>query len=1138
MCVKNTFISLKSVSFFYIVLLSSFVSSCGSHSNSSHTPGSIDPPAPPTPPTPQLYSSCGVSITETPSPFLQKDNLPNGDIKTPLAFPIDDCRMQVSWDNTSATASKYEVSCKIGDKLCSTVGVNIGEIKTLDKEHYWANIYLPSKFPKNTLNFTVTSGQAAGNASSANLDPKAFAMPQNQLFLVSTDNFVKLQTFTSTAPIVNIPANGMKTTLSDLTGSYDPEFNQGFPRIELYGPRNAYDPGLGDTATITIAYHFDGPSTGSWDCQDVYKINPDRLNGVLFFQNEGKTFRYEAFDPSPEKCPNYKNFNHGQLKISIATPHAEQLRLNGGLNKTSDRDGHVSRIEIPYRLTENAPITKSYALSDDPADFNKDEQAVLCQSEGKWLCPPANELDDGTPPNPAILAKGIAYFRDVKANSGGFGQCAGCHASFGEDLAVLGYTKEDIIRRAANPHFTKDNFPDFKDAQNTLANYIVELRKEHHITKTIDPMRYRAFQPRFLVLGTTDNNSTACYPELSDYYKGMTCPSLPNETVDINDPKNIDIRDATFAAYLSGASVTNIPGLPGYQFSFAQDQVKAAQYGSSLLAVNPTAFKDTDNVDTLVKTAHTMANQIHALDNQVLRMGIPMPRWGEDKDLKEVYGIDTQPTQNKMLPFEASQEKYPLAWQNIVDAYASNPSNIASFWRLYDTTISKPTFQQYGDNLRFSGYQGLTQFTGKNDIPDGKNDYDQDPQSNDDNMIAQSNAYKDGFHWMQLKYQSTLINSWMLLNRQEHVPSPVIDQATPSSVAFENLSIARNPFWNVGEKLDQDHTPLVCPGNQCGVVGSVGNTFNFHTLYFPGFVNTGTYTSSQISDRKIPTQQSEFSFNMIDSDHKLWSENDQIQKDWGIMARLIDPTNILSGETQEVYVGDYMTTLSSNYNMHLLYYDIVKPSVDRAFATEWKNSSGISKAGHGMWASLKPFAVLTRNISDYAGSYPTGSDVSSLYLGLLSPKWCSDGTKRCEIASSLLLNTMKMWILMTYDELQKGSPASVFNKNATYDSIYQAYLIVKHRDPDAVKTFQTLVLSIKNRIFNKDTVELMNPTFDTGADKFENGVFLGNAVSRNYVDSAYPEYKCSYIKPTTLNILEDDDSDLQRPVDVQHDCHK
>jgi mono/diheme cytochrome c family protein len=164
----------------------------------------------------------------------------------------------------------------------------------------------------------------------------------------------------------------------------------------------------------------------------------------------------------------------------------------------------------------------------------------------------------------ARIARGLAAYR----KPGPKGACAGCHSAAAIDLAFIGFSDADILRRAIPQVGVED--------ARAVLDLVHALRARHRIDRPLHPRRFRLLQPGDEVL-----------PELRQpmVYPGLASPGEHDAA-----------RDAAFARAL----VDDV-GL--------------------LLAGTPI---------TTVAAARAAERQLLELDLRSLKVGVPFPRWTED----------------------------------------------------------------------------------------------------------------------------------------------------------------------------------------------------------------------------------------------------------------------------------------------------------------------------------------------------------------------------------------------------------------------------------------------------------------------------------------------------------------------------
>jgi mono/diheme cytochrome c family protein len=168
---------------------------------------------------------------------------------------------------------------------------------------------------------------------------------------------------------------------------------------------------------------------------------------------------FEAFDGSPPTGP--KKFF--RIASVPATPQSRVQKELGLLGEPGGSSSQAFTMAYPESL---------YAPANDPN-----------YGAGYSI---ANRMTD------AQLAtaryQGLAAWRRI----GNHGGCASCHSPDGFDLALIGYSDADIVRRSLD-HVTS------AEAQQ-IVTWIKALRQIHHIERPLHPLNFRPLQPGMEVL--------------------------------------------------------------------------------------------------------------------------------------------------------------------------------------------------------------------------------------------------------------------------------------------------------------------------------------------------------------------------------------------------------------------------------------------------------------------------------------------------------------------------------------------------------------------------------------------------------------------------------------------------------------
>jgi hypothetical protein len=153
----------------------------------------------------------------------------------------------------------------------------------------------------------------------------------------------------------------------------------------------------------------------------------------------------------------------------------------------------------------------------DPAIY---PVSILCPQPptSDERCGPAYDPEKPLPQDELekALSEGLATFRFAGTD----GACAGCHAPDGYDLAKIGYSDADIVRRAL-AHVDQQK-------ADTLVAYVHALRQKYGMIELLHPAKYRPEQPAF-----------EAFAEVT--------PGL-----EVTDPQAQDERDEAFMLALTG----------------------------------------------------------------------------------------------------------------------------------------------------------------------------------------------------------------------------------------------------------------------------------------------------------------------------------------------------------------------------------------------------------------------------------------------------------------------------------------------------------------------------------------------------------------------------------------------------------
>ena len=240
-------------------------------------------------------------------------------------------------------------------------------------------------------------------------------------------------------------------------------------------------------------------------------------------------------------------------------------------------------------------------------------------------------------------------------------------------------------------------------------------------------------------------------------------------------------------------------------------------------------------------------------------------------------------------------------------------------------------------------------------------------------------AERRAYEWMLTKYESVQIMSHMLRKRTRDYPDRVVDRFGHDEIADVEIAIRRNPFWRVGDLIRQ--RPLHCNHpDGCTV--------------FPDFVP-------------------------VEAD--LWKQEVQsrvLQRAWFWAGWVTDPALLTSDDSFPTISGDYFYPLHHGPFPGHYAFILAKLSTEKANATGWEVSGGAGTAGHGKWASIRPFLVYKH------------SEFQRPQL--------SEADPRHALYYRLMANVARMWIYLVDADLEATGEA--FDRAGTAKAVNFARL--------------------------------------------------------------------------------------------------
>ena len=347
-----------------------------------------------------------------------------------------------------------------------------------------------------------------------------------------------------------------------------------------------------------------------------------------------------------------------------------------------------------------------------------------------------------------------------------------------------------------------------------------------------------------------------------------------------------------------------------------------------------------DTIDSRDK-ALLAERQLLELDVHNLRIGVRLDRWSEDQfhgpshrgqdpddptgDLGHNGSVAEWLPNLAVEPRAAESETFFA----LFDAYAANPTDL-SFWDFYDAIRETSVSHE--------------------------------PLNSPEDWRA--------FAWMQTKYEAIQIMGHMLRRKTLSFPDTTIDQPDALDEAGLAASIARNPFWRVGDLIRQH--PLNC------------NHPDGCTT-FPDFVATETRLREQ-------NLQSRY-----------------LQRAWFWAGWMIDDALLRSDDNFATISGDYFYPLHHGvWNGHYAFItarmSALKANVSDAIRP-WHHA----RAGHGKWASIRPFLVFKH--SEFQRPMVAPSD----------PRYFWN--------QRLMSNLGRMWLYLVHEDLERTGRA--FDREGT-----------------------------------------------------------------------------------------------------------
>jgi hypothetical protein len=248
--------------------------------------------------------------------------------------------------------------------------------------------------------------------------------------------------------------------------------------------------------------------------------------------------------------------------------------------------------------------------------------------------------------------------------------------------------------------------------------------------------------------------------------------------------------------------------------------------------------------------------------------------------------------------------------------------------------------------------------------------YDTIRQSTASHEALRTPAHERSFAWMQTKYEAIQVMGHMLRRGTLEPPDTTIDQPHAGDEAALATAIARNPFWRVGDLIRQH--PLNC------------NHPDGCTT-FPEFVPAETREREQNLQSRI------------------------LQRAWFWAGWMIDDALLRSEDNFATISGDYFYPLHHGaWNGHYAFIT-ARMSAHKASVPDRVRPWHHARAGHGKWASIRPFLVFKH------------SEFQRPMVGTNDPRYFWN--------QRLMSNLARMWLYLVHADLERTGAA--FDREGT-----------------------------------------------------------------------------------------------------------
>ncbi len=244
-------------------------------------------------------------------------------------------------------------------------------------------------------------------------------------------------------------------------------------------------------------------------------------------------------------------------------------------------------------------------------------------------------------------------------------------------------------------------------------------------------------------------------------------------------------------------------------------------------------------------------------------------------------------------------------------------------------------------------------------------------------LTSDDSAYPLAARWSRHKYESVQVASHMLLARSLRTPNTLAGVSETDVVKRRDIAIARNPFWRVGDSIRV-------------------NPFNCNTT------DPCTTVSSAL----------ELTINAGDAARERMTLEEKLS--WFWLGYSLDPALLVTEAAVPTIDGDYFLAATQQYyNVHNAFL-VASIMTHKANApAEYLDMKGVATAGHGLWASPRPFLAFKHSERELHTPPPLD--------------------QRTLVHARLWANALRMALYLMNDEL--GRTHQVFDRARTLQNV-------------------------------------------------------------------------------------------------------